>query len=214
MRKILVFLIMTVVVVNIFSQDDDTTQKNKNGWDYYSEGKYRESLKALETEKKYYPERINIYVISAWCYRELKDYTSMEKVSLEGLKIQPTDSRVYKNLAEATFYQGKYSDSIQGFENYLKYKYQPKSDSYFPTVYYYLGICYFNLSQFRKADICLSTANYYFPRNLFTVLYLAEVKEKLGEYKKAYDFYNFSLTLKANNTKGLEGINRLKDKIN
>lgn len=214
MKNIPVFILLFLCLTQAFySQDMTGDVKVKNGWDYYSEGNYRKSLEALQTEKRYFPDRVNIYVISGWNYRELKEFGNMEATSLEGLKYQPTDSRLHRNLGEAYYYQNKYSDAVRTFETYLKYKYQPKNDAYLPTVYYYLGVCYLNLKQYRKADICFSYSKYYTPNNSQTILFLAECKENLAEYDKAYKFYEESLRLKPNNTKGLEGLNRLKNKI-
>lgn len=220
MKKIY-FIIVSIffVIVSSYSQDNtddtavDNSKRTKNGWDYYSEGRYRESIAALELEKKYFPERINIYVIMAWCYRELKEFDNMEKISLEGLKIQPTDSRVHRNLAEAYYFQGKYGLAIGSFENYLKYKYTPGADPYLSLLYGYLGICYYNTEQFRKADIALSFSNFLKRNNQEIIYYLALTKEKLKEYKKSFDLYSFLLQLNPNHQKGIEGLNRVKGNI-
>ncbi len=226
MIKRFVFIILLFFSVNSYSQDntndnrinnntetENTIKKTKNGWDYYSEGRYRESIAALELEKKYFPERINIYVIMGWCYRELRDFSNMEMISLEGLKIQPTDSRVHRNLAEAYFFQEKYNLAIGAFENYLKYKYTPASDPYLSTLYYYLGICYYNTNQFRKADISLSLANFLKKNNQEVIYYLALTKEKLKEYKKSFDLYSLLLKINPNHQKGIEGLERIKTNL-
>lgn len=220
MKKILSIFILIFFLFNIFSQDNtvDTesnlnTKKTKNGWDYYSEGRYRESIAALELEKKYFPERINIYVIMAWCYRELREFNNMEIISLEGLKIQPTDSRVHKNLAEAYYFQGKYSQAIESFENYLKYKYTPGTDPYLPLLYSYLGICYYNTEQYKKADIALSFSNFLKINNQEVIYYLALTKEKLSEYQKSFNLYKLLLQLNPGHQKGIEGLNRVKGNI-
>lgn len=222
MKKLIV-IIFLFSFFNLFSLDntsdnntnsnlesENNIKKTKNGWDYYSEGRYRESIAALELEKKYFPERINIYVIMGWCYRELKEFNNMEKISLEGLKFQLTDSRVHRNLAEAYFFQGKYSQAIDSFQNYLKYKYSPGSDPYLATLYYYLGISYYNTEQFRKADISLSLANFLRRNNQEIIYYLALTKEKLKEYNKSFNLYSLLLKINPGHQKGIEGLDRVK----
>ena len=106
----------------------DNAAKPKNGYELFLDGRYQDSLAALESERQAHPERMDIYVISGWCYRELKDYASMERVSKEGIRIQPTDHRALRNLATALYWQAKYSEAVESFDSYLKYKNEPSVD--------------------------------------------------------------------------------------
>ena len=76
-----------------------------------------------------------------------------------------------------------------------------------------MALCYYNLKQWHKADICFSLHNRYKPNDYLTIMNLADVKEKLGEYNKAYNLYQQTLKIRPNNQRGLEGVNRLKDKV-
>ena len=210
MKKIIYIVLISITINFIFSQDNTLDIKKMNGWDYYEKGRYRESINALKVEKKSYPNRINIYVIMAWDYLSLRNYPSMEKISKEGLKIRPNDVRVIKNLAEAYYFQKKYSEAIFYFEKYIFSKYKMK-DPYLAIVYYYLGVCFYNLNFYRKADIALSFAKYYRPKDIKIILTLANTKEKLEEYDKANNLFNNVLKIKPNNKPALEGIKRIKD---
>jgi tetratricopeptide (TPR) repeat protein len=211
MKKLITLAFLTLFSISVFAQDQAV--KPKNGWDYFAAGQYQESLKALESERQSFPERMDIYVIEGWCYRELKDWANMERISAEGLKIQPNDPRALKNIGDAMFWQGKYQQAVQYYDGYLKYKYQPKTDTNYATVYYRMALCYYNLKQWLKADICFSLHNRYKPNDYLTIMNLADVKEKLGEYNKAYNLYQQTLKIRPNNQRGLEGVNRLKDKV-
>ena len=211
MKKLITLAFLTLFSISVFAQDQ--AAKTKNGWDYFAAGQYQESLKALETERQSFPERMDIYVIAGWCYREMKDWANMERISAEGLKIQPNDPRALKNIGDAMFWQGKHQQAVQYYDGYLKYKYSPKTDTNFTTVYYRMGVSYYVLKQWLKSDICFSLSNRYKPNDYMTLQYLAEVKEKLGEYNKAYALYQQTLKIRPNNQKGLEGVNRLKDKV-
>ena len=215
MKKIIFIAIISLILNIIYSQDQDVTtdneiKKEKNGWDYFIEGKYNESIKALKKEKELYPQRINIYVIMGWNYKKIYNYNLLEQISLEGLKINPRDARIVLNLAEAYYFQKKYSKAVSIFKKYIAFKYN-KKDIYIPIVYYYLGNCYYNLNSYRKADIALSTAKYYNPNNIKTVLLLANTKEKLKEYDKANNLFNTALKIQPYNTIALDGIKRLKN---
>lgn len=214
MRKIIISILFIFGLFIVYGDDTtaDVPKKTMNGWDFYSAGRYQESLNALDNEKRLFPDRINIYVIMAWNYRELKNFASMESISLEGLKMQPTDTRILKNLAEAYFFQKKYQDSAATFEKYIKYKFS-WSDPYLSYSYYYLGICYYYMQQYRKADIALSTSNHYVPKSFNTVILLAEIKELLGEYKRANAFFIQASQIAPANQRALDGIARTKDKI-
>ncbi|OHD08401.1 MAG: hypothetical protein A2086_08665 [Spirochaetes bacterium GWD1_27_9] len=214
MRNFFIFIFLCVfVIVNAQDNTTDTTpvKKTMNGWDFFSAGRYQDSLKVLDDEKKNFPDRINIYVIMAWDYRELKNFTAMESVSLEGLKIQPTDARILKNLAEAYHFQKKYSDAVVAFEKYIKYKFS-WNDPYLPFAYYYIGVCYYYLRNYRKADIALATSNHYSPKNYNTIILFAEVKEILGEFKAAFNLFTQANQIQPNTQRALDGIGRTKDK--
>jgi len=212
MIKIILFITLLFCTINLFAEDstkDNTQKKQMNGWDYFSAGRYKESLQTLEAEKKQFPDRNNIYVIMAWNYRELKDFTSMESISLEGLKIKLDDARILRNLGEAYYYQKKHNECISAFEKYFKYK-NSWTDSYIPYAYYYTGVSYYYLKQYRKSDISLTTSNFYLPKNYNTLILLAEVKEILGEIKTANSFFNQALQLQPNAQRALDGVNRTK----
>jgi tetratricopeptide (TPR) repeat protein len=185
-----------------------TKPAEKNGWDYYQEGRYLESVNALKKEKEYFPGRINIYVILGWDYKMLKSYNEMEKISLEGLNISSDDTRVIYNLIEAYIYQNKFEQAIDAIEKYIFLTYQ-RVDQNVAMIYYYLGMCYYNLNQFRKSDIAFSTANYYKPDNTDILLKLAIINEKLGEKSKAKNFYSKVIIKMPNNQEALDGLKRV-----
>jgi tetratricopeptide (TPR) repeat protein len=206
---------LVLVTFNVFSVDNTPDQvqpkKQMNGYDLWSAGKFKESIQNLEAEKKQFPDRSNIYVIMAWDYRDLRDFTSMENISLEGLKISTNDARMLKNLGEAYHAQKRYSEAAATFEKYLKYK-NTWSDPYIPYAYYYIGVDYFYLNQNRKADIALSSANHYNPKNYNTLILLAEIKEKLGEFKNSFNLFTQANQIQPNTQRALDGIARTKDK--
>jgi tetratricopeptide (TPR) repeat protein len=214
--KIFIFIFFNMLIINLLFSQDNTgdaavVKKITNGWDYYNAGKYKESLQSLDIEKKQFPERINIYVIMGWDYRELKDFVDMERISNEGIKLQPTNYYLIKNLADALYYQNKYYDCIGMYEKYLKYK-NNWNDVNVPYAYYYLGVSYYYLKYFKKADIALSAANHFMPKNYNTLILLAEVKEIQGENKNAFNLFTSANLIQPNTQRAIDGIARTKDK--
>ena len=202
--------------MNTESTDNDNIEENKvvnvpkNGWELYQEGRYYDSIIYLRAEMRRFPQRINIYVILGWDYRQLRRYKEMEDISFEGLKIIPSDIRLIRNLGESYYFQNKFLNAVKEFEKYISYRYD-KNDSYLPTIYYYLGVCFYNLKSFRKADIAISTARYYNPDDKNINLYLGKIKFELKQFEKAEKSFNDVLKNFPNNTDAIEGLKRIKD---
>ena len=222
MKSFIVFILMIVSVFFISAQDassdgssgagtSSTERKVKDGWDYFSEGKYLESLKALEEEKKLYPSRINIYLIMGWDYKNLKRYPEMEKVSLEGYNLNPTHIHIIKNLGESYFFQGKYSEAIKYLEKFLKYR-SDVTDPNVPIVYYFLGYCYYETGLYYKADSALSAAKGLGATNAYVYYVLAKTNEKLNNNDKALALYEAAYKLNAEITDAKAAIDRLSSK--
>lgn len=188
----------------------ETINIPKNGWDYYLNKRYSESIILLKDEMRRFPDRINIYVILGWDYKELKRYKEMEEISLAGLKVNSADVRLVKNLGESYFLQNEYSKAIKEFEKFISYKYNA-GDPYMTTAYYYIGICYYNLQSYRKADIALSTSKFYQPNNYRLLHTLGKTKIELKEYEKARKYLNDALRINPNNIEAAEDLKRIKD---
>ncbi len=229
MKKFLFFIFYFFITLLVIGQDNSTDinfnssssssidnsnkEKNnikneKNGWELYLEGKYFESIKALEKEKKSYPERTNIYVIEGWDYKYLNNFIEMERISLEGLKMDSEDSRITINLAEAYYFQNKYSQAIPVFEKYLSKRYNI-NDQAIQKIYFYLGDCYYNIKYYRKADIALCTAYYFIKNDVQIILKLALVNENLANKDKSIELLKKVLTMEPENKIAKEILTRL-----
>lgn len=223
MKKIAIINLFLLITLTIFAQDaaapaaENTTPaqpaapvvRQKNGWDYYSEGNYHASIRALEEERKLFPGRINIYIILGWNYKALKDYPEMERISIEGYNINPINVNVLKNLGEACYFQNKYSDSIKYFEKYSKIK-NKWVDSYTYLMYYYLGDSYYHVGAYYKADTALSAANTLRPNNVQNLLLLGKVNEKLKNNKQAMKYYETLLKIEPANAEARSAYDQLK----
>lgn len=201
----------------LYSQDatgdrvpqQQAVRKQKNGWDYYSEGNYLASIRSLEEEKKQFPGRINIYIILGWNYKALKNYQEMERVSIEGYNINPTHVNILRNLGEACYFQGKYNDSTKYFEKYLKTK-NKWTDPNTYLIYFYLGYSYYRIGAYYRADVALSASNIARPNNVQNLLLLGNVNEKLEKKERAANYYEAVLKLDPENKEALSSLGRFK----
>jgi tetratricopeptide (TPR) repeat protein len=132
----------------------------------------------------------------------------MEKISLEGIRVNPDNIKVIKNLAEAYYYQKKYKEAIEYLEKYIS-KILNENDNFLKEAYLYLGISYLNIESYQKSDIALLTANYYLPNNKDVLLNMAILKEKLKDFEKSKELYNSVLKLEPENAEAKEGLERL-----
>ncbi len=196
--------------ITVQPEKKETQEIPRNGWDLYLNKRYSESIYLLKDEMRRFPDRINIYVILGWDYKELKRYKEMEEISSAGLKINSLDIRLVKNLGESYFFQNEYFKAIKELEKYISYKYN-SNDSFIATAYYYIGICFYNLQSYRKADIALSTSRFYQPNNYKLLHLLGKTKIELKEYEKARKYLNDTLKINPNNNEVIEDLKRIKD---
>lgn len=209
---IIIFLLLSI---SLSAQDNDTQtavqqqqQKEKNGWDYYAEGNYLASIKSLEEEKKLFPGRINIYIILGWNYRALRNYSEMEKASMDGYAINPRHIHVLKNLGEALYFQNKFSEAVKYFDKYLRIN-NDWNDNNTNLIYGYMGISYLRTGSLYKADLALSTSNMLRTGNIQILLSLAEVNEKLSKKEKSIAYYEEVLKYDPVNAAAKTAISRI-----
>lgn len=207
MKKIYIVPLLLFHIFLLFPQDGND---KKDSYYYYLNKDYTTALRLLEEEKKTFPNRADIYVIMAWCYRDLRNYPMMEKVSKEGLTVRRYDIRIIRNLAESQYFQKKYSDAVNSLESYIGLRYKFR-DNYLFQAYIYLGESYLFLEAYNKADIALSMAKTYRPSHVRTLILLAQTNEKLENNKKANTFYQQVLKINPSHQEAIEGVNRTKD---
>lgn len=228
----IITVLLTIFSFNLYSQDevintdedivvDENTEinkqettvtikKEKNGWDYYAEGNYYESIKALEEEKRNFPNRINIYIILGWNYKMLKNFEKMEEVSLTGMQIVPNNRNIIKNLAESYYFQGKYSNAITEYQKYLKYRFVNKwSDPQLYNIYLYLGYSFYEVKSYHKADIALTQALQMLPNNVSVNYVLGLVNQALKNDEKAILYYKNTLKYQPTHNEAQKKLNEI-----
>jgi len=81
------------------------------------------------------------------------------------------------------------------------------------TVYYYTGEIYIRQGSFRRADIALTTAVYYMPRNASWWARLAYARESAGEIREAINAYEKALSLNSGLTDARKGLDRARARL-
>jgi tetratricopeptide (TPR) repeat protein len=113
-------------------------------------------------------------------------------------------------MAEALFFLNKNEEALSAFGRYFTIA--PENDDRRSSAFYYVGEIYFRIKKYEHADIAFSTA-VSMEKNMYYWWYrLGLVKEILGQYRRAYEAFNTSLSLKSNFKPALEARERVKAK--
>jgi len=120
------------------------------------------------------------------------------------------DYRILETMAEALYFLGKNDEALSAFSRYFTLS--PENDDRRSSAYYYVGEIYFRIKKYEHADIAFSTA-VALEKNMYYWWYrLGIVKEVLGQYRRAYEAFNTSLSLKSNFKPALDAKERVKAK--
>lgn len=120
------------------------------------------------------------------------------------------DYRILETMAEALYFLGKNDEALSVFSRYFTLS--PENDDRRSSAYYYVGEIYFRIKKYEHADIAISTA-VALEKNMYYWWYrLGIVKEVLGQYRRAYEAFNASLSIKSDFKPALDAKVRVKAK--
>jgi len=194
-----------------YELNSQTNTISQTAKDLYFAGKYNEAIALADSQRKLQPENIENYIVIGWCYSRLGEYRNMIAITQQGLRMQPANISLLINLIEAYFSQRDYNNVILAAERYLRYR-GNSTDKYLPIAYYNLGLSFYNIKAYYKADIVLSVANNITPRDFKNVILLAEIKEALEEYKKSEELFTIAKEIQPNSSRAIDGLARVKEK--
>lgn len=212
MKRGIFLLLCSFIYFISFAQTTGQTPR-----ELYVSGLYNEAIKLAEERRKINSSIVDDYLVVGWCYIRLGNYRSTVNISLQGLRYQANNIWLLQNLINGYFYLKEYDNLISSIERYLKNS--NNNDTFLPRAYYYLGIGYFNTKAYNKADISLSITkniakkNNYDPKEIDILILLAEVKELLGDYKKAYEYFSIAKNLSPNLDRAINGLNRVNERL-
>lgn len=205
-KHILLFILLFVPVLFVHSQWFWSSQK-KDALQEYRNGSYEAAIKICRDDIAANPNDLESYVVLCWSLVHLGRYEESRNYALAGRNISRYDPRIIEILGEVYFFQGRNHEALQYFQEYISLA--PQGDR-LNTVYYYIGEIFIRQGHFRRADIALSTAVYYMPKNAHWWARLAYARENAGEYRSAMGAYEQALTLNENLSDAQKGILRVR----
>ena len=170
---------------------------------------FQRSLAMTERLLSKEPSNPDLQTLKTWNLFRLHRYVDTVVYAQSVLNTRE-DHRVLETMAEAHFFLNKNEEALSAFGRYFTIA--PENDDRRSSAFYYVGEIYFRIKKYEHADIAFSTA-VSMEKNMYYWWYrLGLVKEILGQYRRAYEAFNTSLSLKSNFKPALEARERVKAK--
>lgn len=170
---------------------------------------FQRSLAMTERLLSKEPSNPDLQTLKTWNLFRLHRYVDTVVYAQSVLNTRE-DHRVLETMAEALFFLNKNEEALSAFGRYFTIA--PENDDRSSSAFYYVGEIYFRIKKYEHADIAFSTA-VSMEKNMYYWWYrLGLVKEILGQYRRAYEAFNTSLSLKSNFKPALEARERVKAK--
>ena len=170
---------------------------------------FQRSLAMTERLLSKEPSNPDLQTLKTWNMFRLHRYVDTVVYAQSVLNTRE-DHRVLETMAEALFFLNKNEEALSAFGRYFTIA--PENDDRRSSAFYYVGEIYFRIKKYEHADIAFSTA-VSMEKNMYYWWYrLGLVKEILGQYRRAYEAFNTSLSLKSNFKPALEARERVKAK--
>ncbi|GHV79846.1 hypothetical protein AGMMS49944_16370 [Spirochaetia bacterium] len=171
----------------------------------YKNGNYESAVAICKNELAQNPGNLDSHVVISWSLISLGRYEEALNYARQGRLLSRYDSRIIEILGEIGYYQGRNTDSLEYFQEYVNLA--PEGGR-IDLVYYFIGEIYIRLGRFRHADIALSTAVHYVPGNARWWTRLAYARENAGELQEAVRAYEQALSLNAQYADARRGLER------
>ena len=176
----------------------------------FRNGRFEEAVQISKNEISINPNNLELYIILSRSLVNLGRYEESRSYALAGRSISRYDPRLIEILGEIYFFQGRNNEALQYFQEYISLA--PQGDQMF-MAYYYIGEIFIRQGRYRRADIALSTAVYYMPRNALWWARLAYARENAGEYRSALTAYEQALALDENLSDARHGRDRTRTQL-
>jgi tetratricopeptide (TPR) repeat protein len=171
----------------------------------YKIGNYESAVTICKSELAQNPGNLDSHVVICWSLISLGRYEEALNYARQGRLLSRYDPRIIEILGEISYYQGRNTDSLEYFQEYVNLA--PEGGR-IDMVYYFIGEIYIRLGRFRHADIALSTAVHYVPGNARWWTRLAYARENAGELQAAVRAYEQALSLNAQYADARRGLER------
>jgi tetratricopeptide (TPR) repeat protein len=203
MKPAILLIMLTLSTHTAFSQTRDALAE-------YAAGNYEAAVNICNAELAANPANLESFVVLSWSLVKLNRFEEARTAAVEGRKVSYYDSRLVEILGEISYYQGRNSDSLRFFQEYLNLA--PEGQRV-DLAYYYIGEIFIRTGRYRHADISFSTALHYVPGNADWWTRLGYAREIAGELTQAVDAYQKALTLNARHTEARRGLDRVRQAL-
>jgi tetratricopeptide (TPR) repeat protein len=200
MRRVFLTLLI-LVSLPVFAQ------RNAEALGEYRNGRYQAAVDICRGEITANSTGLDAYVILCWSLVALKRYEEARTWALAGRNISRYDPRIVEILGEIYYHQGRNDDSLRSFQEYVSLA--PQGER-LDAAYYYMGELYIREGRFQHADIALSTAVYFRPRDTGWWTRLGYARENAGNLTGAIAAYERALTLDARFPDAWQGLERMR----
>jgi tetratricopeptide (TPR) repeat protein len=200
-----VYIVLLLLAVN-----GAQAQQRTDAFKDYQSGLYEEAVKICKAEITSNPNNLESHVILCWSLVSLGRYEESRTYALAGREISRYDPRIIEVLGEVYYFQGRNTEALKYFQEYLNLAPQ---GSRVNTVFYYIGEIFIRQGHFHRADIALSTAVYYMPRNAGWWARLAYARENAGDIPQAIAAYEKALSLDETLIDAQKGISRVRTRL-
>jgi tetratricopeptide (TPR) repeat protein len=185
-------------------------QEKPDALQEYRNGKYEEAIAICKQELQENPSNLESYVVLSWSLVKLSRYDEALGYAKKGLELNRFDVRIIEILGEIAYYQGKNTEAIRYFQQYITLA---PEGSRIDVVYYFLGELYIRLGRYRHADIALSTAVRFVSGNALWWNRLGFARENGGELRNAITAYEKALALNPNLADAQRGLERCRQSL-
>ncbi|MDR0448005.1 MAG: tetratricopeptide repeat protein [Treponema sp.] len=209
LKKPFVIYLCFLLLPAFFLEAQWTTQR-RDALQEYRNGNYEEAVRICKAEISANQGSLESIVILCWSLVSLGRYEEGRTYALTGRNISRYDPRIIEILGEVCYFQGRNNEALQYFQEYVNLAPQGARIN---TVYYYIGEIYIRQGRYRRADIALSTAVYYMPRNAGWWVRLAYARENAGEFQQAIAAYEQALHLNESLADARKGLERSRTRL-
>jgi len=176
----------------------------------YREGKYDEARSVCLAELSINPNNLESYVVLVWSLLSLERWADAELYASKAYTTIRKDPRIVEALGEAAFYQGKNSEAIAHFRDYVNLL---PDGSRIGTVYYLMGETYLRLVRPGHADIAIRTALQFEPGNAKWWTRLGYVRETASDWSYAVEAYDAALAIDPGLVDAIRGKDRVLNRV-
>ena len=193
-------LVFAVAVLSAQSQETEALR-------LYNNGKYQQAIEQCKKELEASPENLDAYTILCWALIKKGQYREAEYWATEGLQIGQYEHRLIEALAETKYFLGNNDAALSFFQQYISLV--RTNASRVGEAYYYMGEIYIRKAMFHHADIALTVAVRFSPRNDNWLVRLGYAREMAKSYRDSALAYTKALEINPTQQDAIRGKERI-----